>query len=201
MDVPTPEVGTAPLANNVPTIVTTTQSPPVNLNDIPNDVHLPVINRIIEEPHNITAVPNNRDYGIILHHEQENHTVLSQYCLPINTSLTNDVSLCKFGERSCVVYKAKLLTKGSNIPQLSSTVFSASTENYGKYKYSIMDTRLVKCFNPNCIDTKTNRDKMFHHICFMHSFTLKTNKGTELITLDKCQDNITGLIKSDHDTE
>jgi hypothetical protein len=187
MDVPAPEVDTAPPANNsVPTIITATQPAPVNLNKVQNDIELPAVDPIIEEPHHITTVPNIRDYGIILHHEKENHTVLSQYCLPINTSLTNDVSLCKFGERSCVVHKAKLLTEGSNIPQLSSTAFSASTDNYGKYKYSIMDTRLVKCFNPNCIDTKTDRDKMFHHVCFMHSFTLKTNKGTDLITLDKC---------------
>jgi hypothetical protein len=48
---------------------------------------------------------------------------------------------------------------------------------------------------------KTNYDKMFHHVYFMHSFKFKTNKGTELLTLEKCQDNITGLIKSDDDTE
>jgi hypothetical protein len=143
---------------------------------------------------------SDSNYDVVLYHEKNAYNVFSQYCLPINMSLDhNPLTLCKFGKRGCVVHRSRLLTDGENIPSLSNTVYSPSVDNYSKFKYSINDTRLVKCFYPNCIDAKTNRDKVFHFVCFMHCFKMQNNAGMKLLTIDSKDDNLVGYLRSDKD--
>jgi hypothetical protein len=60
-----------PLSPTIPTIVTTTQAVPVNINDVPSDIDLPVVNQFIEEPQNMSTALNNHDYGILLRHKKK----------------------------------------------------------------------------------------------------------------------------------
>jgi hypothetical protein len=144
-------------------------------------------------------VANCKHYGVSVHHENDLEHVLSQYCVPIGTSTKHLPLLCKYGKRECVVYKSQLLVSGKNIPELSQTTFSPDDSFLAKFGYSINDTRMLKCFNPECIDKKTNRDKIFHHVCFKHSFKKKENQSMKLLCIKDVKDDILGLVKWEDD--
>jgi hypothetical protein len=152
-----------------------------------------------EEEFEHITVPNCKHYGVSVFHNNEEEHVLSQYCVPVKTSLTHLPLLCKYGKRECVVYKSQVLVSGKNIPELSKTTFCPADSLVGKYGYTTNDTRMLKCFNPDCIDKKTNRDKIFHHVCFKHSFKKKENQGMKLLTIKHVKDDILGLVKSEQD--
>jgi hypothetical protein len=169
----------------LPSFVTTTDE--VTTNNIPTDER------------NHTRVANCKHYGVAVYHQNEKEHVLSQYCVPVGTSNTHLPLLCKYGKRECVVYKSQVLLTGKNIADLSKTTFCPSDSLISKYGYTTNDTRMLKCFNPECIDKKTNRDKIFHHVCFKHSFKKKENQGMKLLTIKNVKDEILGLIKSEDD--
>jgi hypothetical protein len=148
---------------------------------------------------NHVTVPNCKHYGVSVYHENDQEHVLSQYCVPVGTSTTHLPVLCKYGKRQCVVFKTQVLVTGKNIPELSSTTFCPTDAFITKYGYTTNDTRMLKCFNPECIDKKTNRDKIFHHVCFKHSFKKKENQGMKVLSIKKEDDDIIGLVKSEDD--
>jgi hypothetical protein len=212
MSLPPPEVGLQPPSNEGASSIHLTKNPPTSALPVPvtQDVNesLPLsINpdmcttatSPIENDSTFVSCTNSRDFGVMVYHENTESYVLSQYCLPVKVGTTPDVSLCKFGERECIVHKSNLLKKGKPTSEVSCTTYTPSDEMYPKYGYRVMDTRMVKCFYPNCINKKTNRDKIFHYACFMHSLKKVDNKQMQLLKLESTDDKLMGYIRSDDD--
>lgn len=210
MSLPLPEVHMDPSPNNsissinnqnANTLPTTIDSTPTNSTNHSN-VTTNTSNDGLKEtsqsfPENSVAGCNQ--FGVLVHHQDKCNYILSQYCLPVSTSNNPIPKLCKFGDRECVVMKSQLLSTGTKIEQLSETTFSPSDQVFSKYGYNVCDTRLIKCFSPDCIDKKSNRDKVFHHSCFMHSLKKKENKDMKVLEINSVDDIILGLVRSDED--
>jgi hypothetical protein len=212
MSLPPPEVGVHPPSNHTLAVIEPADEPR------PPTVSIPVTQKISvtqETSHDATTTStstttkhptyvniNTRstiDFGVIVHHEDDESYVLSQYCLPVSTGIIQKPRLCKFGDRECVIHKAQVVQKGKAVPQISETVYYPSPQFFPKYGYNIMDTRMVKCFNPNCIDKSTNRDKVFHYVCFMHSLKKVDNREMKLLQLENKNDPLMGYVRSDDD--
>jgi hypothetical protein len=139
------------------------------------------------------SVSINPTTGILLHHKDQSHYDLSQYCMPVQDSFVSSEQFpCKWGDHSCIVFKTNVTDRGQAIPSLSPSVFSSSPEDAKYSKYSIMDVRMAKCFYPNCVDRSKPKPKVFNHICYMNSLTLKTNLGFKMAVLDSTKDPFYG---------
>jgi hypothetical protein len=212
MSLPPPEVDVHPPSNHPLAVIE-----PAN-QARPPTVSIPVtqeINETEETPNDRTTTSTSTtskqatyvnvstrstiDFGVIVHHEDDESFVLSQYCLPVSTGIIQKPRLCKFGDRECVIHKSQVLQKGKAVMAISDTVYSPSVQLYSKYNYNIMDTRMVKCFNPNCIDKATNRDKVFHYVCFMHSLKKVDNRQMKLLQLESKDDSLMGYVRSEDD--
>ena len=133
---------------------------------------------------------------VSVHHQNKINYVLEEYCLPIEMSLSTTHNRCKFFNRNCMVLKSKILTKGDNISTLSKTVFGIVPGTLKKFNYTILDSRLIKCFNPACKGTTNKVPKEFHHVCFMHMMKIqpKTDDEMMFIQLESSTDKILTLV-------
>ena len=129
---------------------------------------------------NDNSTPSIPPSLVRLHHMYQTDYVLDAYCQPITQSLTTPQDVCKFN-RDCIVAKNKTLSKAPNLPDKSPTVFGRVSGNTKKNNYSIVDTRLVSCFNPLCKNTKTKQPKTFHHVCFMHMISNSSKEEMDLL--------------------
>jgi hypothetical protein len=179
--------------NNLP--LTQTELP--STTQQPNNTSPPVTNN--SDCNNNNSLPV--ETAILLHHENRSHYVLSQYCLPVEESTDqSSADICKFGDRLCLIKRYNILSTGQNLSSLSSTVYSPNPKDMKQNKLSVMDTRLVECFNPDCKESKTSDiPKIFHHVCFMKSLTLKINQGMLLLQLENNQDPLIKYIKNASD--
>jgi hypothetical protein len=135
---------------------------------------------------------------VLLHHEDKVNYVLDQYCQPVSCTFTAPQEFCKFN-RDCIVQKSKILYKGDNITTLSPTVFSSARGIMKKFNYSILDARLIQCFNDKCNNPTTKQPKYFHHVCYMHMMPLKSSKGMDVLEIEYPGDKIIEQIHKNVD--
>jgi hypothetical protein len=128
-------------------------------------------------------------HAVLLHHEEEQHYVFSEYCRSIDDSLSSTPQQCKYGERKCVVHRSGLIEHGQQLSSLSGTTFSPNPKYMKKNTYSILDTRMLNCSNPTCLDSKSGHPKMFHYSCFRHAMSMKENKNMNILEVNS-SDNI-----------
>ena len=141
-----------------------------------------------------TQTTHNSTPGVVLlHHEDTKNYVLETYCSPINGSYTDSVPapqhVCNF-IRECVITKTKIFSCGVKLPNLSATVFKNNINTTKKFKYGIVDTRLVSCFNKSCKNSNTKLPKRFHYACYQHMITTQANDEMKMIEYEGVSDNI-----------
>jgi hypothetical protein len=179
--------------NRTPAPPPTPRNPPMRTrtpNPVPTPTHPP------------TPVPNVTDTStrlVLLHHEDESHYVFSKYCLSVDETLASNCNDCKFGKRNCVVHRSSLLEHGQQLTSLSKTVFSPNPKHMKKNTYSILDSRLVFCSNPNCTDKSTSQSKSFHYVCYRHFLSMKENQKMKVIELSVSDDNLFSHLKDGND--
>jgi hypothetical protein len=63
-----------------------------------------------------------------------------------------------------------------------------------RYKYNVVDTRLLCCCYPKCSSIVTKQPKIFHHICYIHGLVIKEKEGLEMIELTSKDDKLFDLL-------
>ena len=182
-------INTIPMSQPDLSIITT---PTVTTNSFvaPSTVmHTPTTH--LNNTSNIHVQTNNK--LVTLHHDNNIHYVMEEYCKPINVSYICPQESCKFN-RECIVSKNKVMTKGTLVDSISPTVFKHVPTTSLKNKYTTYDVRLVSCFNPSCKHPKTKMAKVFHHVCFMNMLKTNLTDEMELITIDTKKDKLVELI-------
>jgi hypothetical protein len=171
---PTPEVNSTTRPNEMF---------PVNLDNRSNviprvtqeasfgDVSFDVVVPLKVREHTIqsdTAV-NNNNY-VLVHHEQNSHYILSEYCIPVsNKSNVQAATPCKFPTRGCVIKRSKCLQTGTNLNDLSASVYKPNPSDNLKMSFTVLDTQVIKCFVPKCNSTNGGSPKTFHYSCYVNS--------------------------------
>jgi hypothetical protein len=119
-----------------------------------------------------------QDKYVRLYHENKSYMVLKQYCL--HTSIV-DASLCKFPFRKCIVKRSKVLDSGTQLSDISPTVYKPDPKENKKISYTRLDTRYVYCYLRNCEDPTTKTPKVFHFSCHVHNQQLNNEEGFKLL--------------------
>ena len=155
------------LPNTIPTEIATTRTTQSQL--YPCNIDISNSPASLSNSHsNLKTIGSiNPPNLVLLHHMYQTHYTLESYCQPISESFENPQTVCKFN-RDCLVAKNKTLNKAPRLTQKSHTVFGSAIGNTKKNNYTLVDTRLVSCFNPQCKNAKTKHPKLFHHVCNMH---------------------------------
>jgi hypothetical protein len=127
---------------------------------------------------------DNDDPFVLLHHEEGAHYAFQQYCLPVKSSFTDSKYECKYG-RNCIVSRTHIIDKGTLEKSLSPTVlFRPESSKKSKFVYNLMDTRLLRCFKPNCTKFQSLEYTLMHYACYVHSFTTKANRSISHIEVN-----------------
>jgi hypothetical protein len=142
----------------------------------------------------ITSKPQDTPSSFVtLHHELEKHYVLPQYCVPIDYCVQQcSLEACKF-KRDCLILKSKALHTGTKQSHVSQTVVTPMNGALKKYKYNLLDLRLMSCFQPDCKKKNSDRPKTFHFGCFMHDTTINSHSGLEVIKVHSKEDKLLTL--------
>jgi hypothetical protein len=126
----------------------------------------------------------------LLHHQDETHYILTKFCLPVpNVIDPNNPPLCKYGKKSCMIKRSKVYQNGTPVFDLSPTVFIPLAGNLRIYKYNIIDTRTYKCCQPSCFNSKGKVLKLFHHACYMHGMSQRSNDQDIKMVVMECMDD------------
>jgi hypothetical protein len=130
----------------------------------------------------------------LLHHKDETHYTLSKFCVPIKSNNLDAKLCCKFNLKECMVERSKVFTSGALVDNLSQSVYIPTNGKLKRYKYNIVDTRLLKCCYPKCSSITTKKAKLFHHVCYMHGLLLKEKEGLKMIEVLSEDDKIFDLL-------
>jgi hypothetical protein len=142
---------------------------------------------------------NTNKLCTLLHHKDETHYVLSTYCIPVTSNSLHANLCCKFTLKECMVDRSKAFVSGTLVDSLSDSVYIPTNGKLKRYKYNIVDTRLLKCCYPKCSAITTKEPKLFHHVCFMHGLIIKQKEGLEMIELTSEDDKIFELLCIPHE--
>ena len=141
---------------------------------------------------------DDRNKLVKVHHDNEINYVLKEYCQPIDDTWKYTKEECHFS-RYCIVIRSKVLEKASVIETLSPTAFGRVPYNSKKTNYTIMDTQLVKCFNPLCKGTQSKVPKVFHHLCYMHMMGMTANEHMNHLKVENGNDKLVDLVQDSID--
>jgi hypothetical protein len=112
---------------------------------------------------------------IPLYHEEKKYYILKQYSQ--SSSSTHQDSYCRFPKRFCVVSRTKIRKSGTKLQNISETVFSPDQNEKKQMGLKKIDTAMVTCFLPTCMDCVTNQSKTFHFCCYAYDVTTKQEEG------------------------
>jgi hypothetical protein len=107
-----------------------------------------------------------QDKYVCLYHENRSYMVLQQYCVPISIV---DPDLCKYPLRNSIVRRSKILKSGTQLTDVSPTVYMPDRNENKKNQYTKLDRRYVQCFMGNCVDSNTFSAKIVHFSCHVHN--------------------------------
>ena len=152
-------------------------------------------NNMVPQPDDFTSViPITPDNLILLHHKDEAHYALEEFCLPVSATYQLPNNLCQFN-RNCIINKAKVLTKGRLVTSKSNTVFGSVSWTTEKNNNKLIDTRLIKCVNPTCKYPTTKLPKVFHYGCYMHMIEVQESDQMKHIQVENEEDKLFELVK------
>jgi hypothetical protein len=145
----------------------------------------------------IKNVPHVPNFTRVYHDNNINY-VMDEYCLPIADSFKCGLDTCKFG-RECLVAKQSVLLKGTLLQTTSSTLFTSVPPTSKKNRYTLHDTRLLRCFNQSCRKSKFDSSpKEFHYVCFMHMLKhYNPDNKMKMISITSVYDDILDFV-GDH---
>jgi hypothetical protein len=202
-----------PTVNSNPNSSALSNTVPVSLSPLRPNLNLSQLSdsstqgdiRNLPPTQNATSTSNHTSYDeycpddlVKLHHENDSNYILDQLCLDINDTWKLGDDECNM-HRNCVVAKNEVLSKSSVIHSLSPTVFGAVPFSSKKSNYSIMDTRLLMCANPSCKNSQTKQPKVFHHVCYMHMMSTKSNNDLNHLKIESEQDKLLDYVENRFD--
>jgi hypothetical protein len=124
-----------------------------------------------------TAV-NNNNYTLV-HHEKNSHYILSEYCVPVSKNpKVQAATPCKFPTRGCIIKRSKCLQTGTNLEEISPSVYEPNPLHNLKMNFTVLDTQGVKCFVPKCNSSNGRSPKSFHYSCYVNS--IENNKEHDM---------------------
>ena len=186
--------------NTIPLSQPQTNTTPINISNSFVPLSLVPTTSNLAQSHTGTTYhrlpPKNKFERVF--HEQDVNYIMTEYCLPISESFTCDQDICNF-KRDCIVSKKKILTKGSLLTSLSPTVYRCVPSVSKTNTYSILDVRILKCFNPSCKHPTTKKAKVFHHACFMHMLNTNETDDMPKIHIESSSDKIVELVDTKYD--
>jgi hypothetical protein len=157
---------------------------------------IPVTQTTVDEAPNQKVDKKNTETPssfVKLYHELEEYYVLPEYCVPVEYCVKQcSLDACKF-KRDCLIMKSKALQSGTKQSHVSETAVTPMNGALKKYKYNILDIRLMSCFQPDCKKKNSDRPKTFHFGCYMHDTTINAHNGIELIKVESNNDKILTL--------
>lgn len=131
---------------------------------------------------------------VLLYHEEEINCAIQEYCQPIAQSFDNDQDHCNF-HRNCIISKSKLFDQGSvDWSKSPTSLNSIGCWPSNKNNYKLVDTRIIKCFNPTCKHPTTKNAKIFHYVCYMHMLSTSGNEEMEHLVLENDNDKLFELV-------
>jgi hypothetical protein len=160
----------------------------------------PIVTQLTQPETTVTSNRSDPIHSVLVHHSNDAYYVLKRFCIPVGTNEPfNDINSCKHGVKGCLIRKSKVDIPSNSVEQLSPTVYTPLPGRLKKFKYNLLDRRMLKCIQPNCYNKVTCSPKLFHFSCYLHAINHNVKDNMHVIEYMGESDKILDMIDATED--